>query len=139
MDLPRLHVHVHLTPLTLPLPLPLTLSLTLSLTLTLTLTLTPTPTPKRYFYLLHPLTTLAPTLPLPLTRYIYLLHPLIISNPLVMRAGMWKTRPTKVWPEWRRAGFNSAIGFLGRHLGVASLGQSASWAALVGHIGLVST
>eukprot|EP00964_Phaeocystis_antarctica_P086383 scaffold54685_cov63-Phaeocystis_antarctica.AAC.3 len=49
-----------------------------------------------------------------------------------------KARPTKVSfrPEWRRAGVNSARGCPGRHLGVASLGQSASWAALADHIGL---
>ena len=43
---------------------------------------------------------------------------------------------TKVWPEWRRAFFTSAIKCPGRHLGAASLGQSASWAALAGCIGL---
>ena len=51
--------------------------------------------------------------------------------------GMSKARPTKVWPEWRRAGFTSAIGCPGRRLIAASLGQSASWASLAGQPGLV--
>jgi hypothetical protein len=47
-----------------------------------------------------------------------------------------KTRPTRLR---RRAGFTSAGGCPGRHLGAASLSQPASWAAfmLAGRIGLV--
>ena len=52
-----------------------------------------------------------------------------------MVAHLSKARPTKVWPEWRRAGCTSAIGYPGRRLTAASLDQSASWAALAGHIG----
>eukprot|EP00964_Phaeocystis_antarctica_P148257 scaffold115055_cov72-Phaeocystis_antarctica.AAC.2 len=37
----------------------------------------------------------------------------------------------QVRPEWRRAGFSSARGCPGRHRGAASLGQSASRAALL--------
>ena len=37
---------------------------------------------------------------------------------------MSKARPVKVRPQWRRAGFTSAVGCLGRHQGAVSLGQS---------------
>ena len=51
-----------------------------------------------------------------------------------------KASPIKGWPEWRRAGLTSAKGCPGRHLGAASLGQSAAWAAsmLAGHTARVS-
>eukprot|EP00964_Phaeocystis_antarctica_P044588 scaffold25626_cov60-Phaeocystis_antarctica.AAC.3 len=39
-----------------------------------------------------------------------------------------EAKDTKVRPEWRRAGLTSFRGCPGRHLGAASLGQSASWA-----------
>ena len=44
---------------------------------------------------------------------------------------------SKNMPGWRRASFTSAIECLGRHLGAASLGQSAPWAVPAGHIGRV--
>ena len=46
------------------------------------------------------------------------------------------SRTTSLRPAWRLAGFTSAAGCLGRHPAPASLGQSASWAALTGHTGL---
>ena len=39
-----------------------------------------------------------------------------------------EAKATKVRPEWRRADLTSARGCPGRHLGAASLSQSASWA-----------
>ena len=49
-----------------------------------------------------------------------------------------KHKPRYPRPEGRGAGFTSARGCPGQNLGAASLGQSASWAALAGHTGLVS-
>ena len=43
-----------------------------------------------------------------------------LAQPLAPRS---KPRPTKVRPEWWRAGFTGARGCPGRHLGAASLGQ----------------
>ena len=55
---------------------------------------------------------------------------------------MSKARPAQLRSEWRRAGFTSARarGCPGRHLGAASLGQSAAGAALLlaGHTSLGS-
>ena len=50
----------------------------------------------------------------------------------VMRPNMSKARPAQLRREWRRAGVSSARGCPGRHLGAASLGRSAAWAALSG-------
>ena len=51
-----------------------------------------------------------------------------------LRAAVHLCKPKQ---GWRRANFTSSIGCLERHLGAASLGQSAPWAVPAGHIGRV--